>query len=263
MKTFDDSWRAWLAENLERKCNARELVDILRKNDFDLAAIAREMGEMFPPQISPADPALLCSIRITRPESGARHVESDKVQMYVLEDFMSAEECERLVELTRSGLRPSTITIPTPDAYFRTSTSSDLVHLADPFVDLIDARIAETIGIARELGESIQAQRYEVGQQFKEHTDYFQPDSDEYERYARPRGNRTWTFMVYLTDVEAGGGTQFVALGETFVPKRGRAVVWNNLYRDGRVNPDTLHAGLPVAAGAKVIITKWFRELPE
>jgi prolyl 4-hydroxylase len=37
-------------------------------------------------------------------------------------------------------------------------------------------------------------------------------------------------------------------------------VIWNNLRPDGTVNPDTLHAGMPVLAGHKIIITKWFRE---
>jgi prolyl 4-hydroxylase len=38
------------------------------------------------------------------------------------------------------------------------------------------------------------------------------------------------------------------------------AVFWNNLHSDGSSNRDTLHCGLPVEAGHKIIITKWFRE---
>jgi prolyl 4-hydroxylase len=40
------------------------------------------------------------------------------------------------------------------------------------------------------------------------------------------------------------------------------AVIWNNLYPDGTPNPDTLHQGMPVKAGHKAIITKWFRKPP-
>jgi len=34
---------------------------------------------------------------------------------------------------------------------------------------------------------------------------------------------------------------------------------WNNLNADGLPNEDTMHAGEPVTAGHKIIITKWFR----
>ena len=60
--------------------------------------------------------------------------------------------------------------------------------------------------------------------------------------------------MVYLNNVEAGGGTRFFEIHHTFMPAKGQAVVWNNLHRDGTVNPDTAHAGTPVQAGHKIII---------
>ncbi len=66
--------------------------------------------------------------------------------------------------------------------------------------------------------------------------------------------------MVYLNNVEAGGGTRFFEINHTFMPAKGQAVAWNNLREDGTVNPDTAHAGTPVDAGHKMIITKWFRE---
>jgi prolyl 4-hydroxylase len=66
--------------------------------------------------------------------------------------------------------------------------------------------------------------------------------------------------MIYLNDVESGGETAFVNVGLVLPPKAGMAVIWNNLYPDGTPNPDTLHQGMPVKAGHKAIITKWFRK---
>ena len=43
-------------------------------------------------------------------------------------------------------------------------------------------------------------------------------------------------------------------------PKLGDAIVWNNLNKDGKPNPYSLHQGCPVKEGYKCIITKWFRE---
>jgi prolyl 4-hydroxylase len=99
-----------------------------------------------------------------------------------------------------------------------------------------------------------------VGQEFKAHTDYFEPNTDEYVKFAGDRGNRTWTFMIYLNETKKGGGTNFVKLDKIFYPKKGAAVVWNNLCKDGIPNPNSMHAGMPVEKGEKVVITKWFRE---
>jgi prolyl 4-hydroxylase len=111
--------------------------------------------------------------------------------------------------------------------------------------------------------EGIQAQRYDVGQQFKPHWDYFEPGTKEYLRFAGTRGNRTWTFMVYLNEGMEGGGTRFTELGHTFQPKTGLAVLWNNLKSDGTPNTFTKHSGEPVLSGHKIIITKWFRAIGE
>jgi len=98
-----------------------------------------------------------------------------------------------------------------------------------------------------------------VGQQFKPHWDYYPLGSNLYERYAGVRGNRTWTFMVYLNEGVVGGGTRFTELDITFKPRLGMALFWNNLHADGMPNPATMHCGEPVISGHKVIITKWFR----
>ena len=43
-------------------------------------------------------------------------------------------------------------------------------------------------------------------------------------------------------------------------PKKGMAVVWNNLLENGDLNYHTMHCGKPVLEGEKYIITKWFRD---
>jgi prolyl 4-hydroxylase len=65
--------------------------------------------------------------------------------------------------------------------------------------------------------------------------------------------------MVYLNAVEAGGATDFPRLGLSLVPEAGLLVAWNNMDRRGRPNRALLHAGLPVEAGWKYVITQWYR----
>jgi len=65
--------------------------------------------------------------------------------------------------------------------------------------------------------------------------------------------------MAYLNPVEAGGATAFTLLGIEIAPTPGVLLLWNNALPDGRPNEATLHAGTPAEAGAKYIITKWYR----
>lgn len=271
-RQLDESWRGWLRENIERGCDTYDLYDRLVKRGFAVSAIREEMGEHFPENAeSPVndetdtDFDAFARPRITRPDNGlnALQVITDKLQLYVLDDFLNDAECDRITEVINRHLRPSTVTRENEDKAYRTSTTSDLALLTEPkekkIVKAMDDKIARTLGIALPYSEGIQAQRYDIGQEFKKHTDFFAPNTPEYAQYADKRGQRTWTFMVYLNDVPAGGGTRFFAIDKVFMPQKGRAVIWNNLHPDGTVNHNTLHAGLPVEDGHKIIITKWFR----
>ena len=112
------------------------------------------------------------------------------------------------------------------------------------------------------LSEPIQGQRYDPGEYFKEHTDWFTPGTEEYITHTRVGGQRTWTVMIYLNVVERGGETFFRKLDRCFTPSPGLALIWNNLQADGTPNPFTLHEAIPVAKGHKWVITKWFRSQP-
>lgn len=268
---LSQSWKNWLQENIARNCSPEDLLGKLLKNQFSIDSIREAMGEKFPANsqllsnVPPddIDYAAIAETHITRSDTGlqVQKFQTNKLQLYVIEDFMSKLECEKIVKISNSRLRPSTVTTGDKDKNYRTSSTSDLSLLDDPFVSDIDNKIARAVGIRPTYSEGLQAQKYEIGQEFKRHTDYFQLGTAEYEKYAGLRGNRTWTFMVYLNNVAKGGGTTFFAVEKIFTPRTGTAIAWNNLNPDGTVNPDTLHSGLPVERGHKMIITKWFREL--
>ena len=262
---FDASWRNWLAENMERDCDPFELVSILQKNGFSLPTIKEHMGPRYPigeVTGNAIDFRAIAKVKLTvTATSGAKKVPTEKVQIYTLENFMSEEECDRIVAIANQQLRPSTVT--TGEKGYRTSSTSDLSLLQHPEVESLDEKISRTLGMSRAYSEGIQAQRYDIGQEFRQHTDYFSPKTPEYTKYAAKAGQRTWTFMVYLNDGMVGGGTRFFALDTTFTPKKGMAVIWNNLTLDGAPNPATLHSGLPIEDGHKIIITKWFRDRGE
>jgi len=64
---------------------------------------------------------------------------------------------------------------------------------------------------------------------------------------------------LYLSDVEAGGGTDFPDLGITVMPKKGRAVLWPSVYNAQPLYEDSrmMHQALPVVAGTKFGANVW------
>ena len=231
-------WKQWVAHNVERGANVDEIYDILVREGFEPDTAARELN--------------IRRVRLQR-------FPSDKVELYTAEDFLLPQDCDELIEIIKENLRPSTVSHDgTADSSYRTSRTCDLVR-GEPAVRALDERICGAMGIDPAMAEPSQGQYYEITQEFKPHTDYF--EHYELEQHSTPTlGQRTWTFMIYLNDVEEGGETAFVNVGLVIPPKRGMAVLWNNLKPDGSGNYDTLHHGMPVKRGYKAIITKWFRK---
>lgn len=192
---------------------------------------------------------------------GVLRVPSRDLELFIVRNFIHDESCAALCTLIDQRRRPSEIADDRGEAGFRTSETCDL-DPADPIVAAIDSRICEALGIDPSLGEQIQGQRYAPGQEFRAHTDTFNPDGADYYRYCTDQGQRTWTAMIYLNAPQAGGATRFKALGKSIQPETGKLLAWNNLLADGSPNPATLHQGMKVRLGTKYIITKWFRQFP-
>lgn len=183
------------------------------------------------------------------------------VQLYIKENFLSADECRGLCERIDSNLYPSPLYEKDKYEGVRTSQSCNLdVH--DPLVAEVETRIANFLGIDRSWGEPLQGQRYEMGQEFKAHADFFYVDQPYWADYEPHGGQRTWTAMIYLNEPESGGATGFTYLDLNVMPRTGRILIWNNMASDGSPNPWTDHAGQPVGGGLKYIVTKWYRERP-
>jgi prolyl 4-hydroxylase len=190
---------------------------------------------------------------------GAQRLPARQIELYQKRGFLDTEDCARLVTMIDSRRRPSTLSDFNGDKGFRTSETCDL-DITDPWVITLTARIADFLGLDAAHCEPLQGQRYEVGQEFKPHSDTFDPGGLGYLEHCTISGQRTWTAMIYLNEPEAGGGTRFKKLDKTFQPETGKLLAWNNLLPSGWPNALTLHQGLPVRAGTKYIITAWFRE---
>lgn len=192
---------------------------------------------------------------------GVKQAKIATAQVFYLLDFLTDRECASLITLIDKYRRPSTLLSPATDPNFRTSESCDMDRFS-PLVQPIDERIAGLLGIDAPHGETMQGQRYGPGQQFRAHHDYFHADQPYWPRMKAEGGQRTWTAMLYLNDVDEGGATWFPQAGIRIPPKKRMLLAWSNMAPDGSPNPYTLHEGVAVTKGTKYVVTKWFREQP-
>ena len=200
-----------------------------------------------------------------RERLGARpdiyRVPAPGLELFLLRGFLDERECRGLIALIDADREPSRLLAEKADPDFRTSESCNL----DPsrsLVRTVERKIAAVIGIDPAYGETIQGQRYAVGQQFKPHHDFFFTSEAYWPAQEASGGQRSWTAMMFLNAVEEGGHTQFPSAQVRIEPRRGNLLVWNNLDEAGQPNMASLHQGMPVLAGVKYIITKWYRERP-
>ncbi|KAG0584102.1 hypothetical protein M758_3G185000 [Ceratodon purpureus] len=195
-------------------------------------------------------------------------------RIILLHNFLSADECDHLIDLARPRLMKSTVVDANTgkgiESKVRTSTgmflnSNDRKHHT---IQDIETRIAAYSMVPVENGELLQVLRYESEQYYKAHHDYF---SDEFN--LKRGGQRVATMLMYLTEGVEGGETIFPGAGEKecscggemrrgvcVKPKRGDAVLFWSIKLDGAVDPSSLHGGCKVLSGEKWSSTKWMRQ---
>ena len=131
---------------------------------------------------------------------------SPRAQVY--HNFLTPEECAHLVGLAKSKMRLASVvdrkTGVRKASEVRTSTGYFLTRGADDVVSRIEERIAAFAMIPVDHGEGMQILKYEPGQKYDPHFDYF-TDTEN----CKHGGQRVATVILYLSDVEKGGETVF------------------------------------------------------
>ncbi len=185
-------------------------------------------------------------------------VPTDQAEIFAVSQFLSPAECETLIAMIDVVAKPSRVFDHGYGENFRTSYSGDVIR-GDPFVRMVERRIDDLLGIPHDNGETIQGQRYLPGQEFKPHMDWFFTKAAYWKDEAKRGGQRCFSAMVYLNEVEDGGTTDFNRIGISIPAQQGAMIIWNNARPDGSLNDATMHAGTPVLRGVKYVITKWYR----
>ncbi len=72
-------------------------------------------------------------------------------------------------------------------------------------------------------------------------------------------GDIILTFMAWLNDVNAGGGTGFSFPGSEILvnPTKGSVGFWFGLVSSGHLDDRQFHGGCPILSGSKWILNRW------
>jgi prolyl 4-hydroxylase len=193
--------------------------------------------------------------------------------IYTIDNFLTKEECNHIINITDNNMnRGRLCDTKNPVTNSRTNDVKWLDKDYDNIILDITKKIANIIydekyvkNINKEdyfnYSEKLQVIRYYENQEYKAHYDGWYPGTEKWDKYCKQYGQRMITVLVYLSDVEEGGGTKFPKNNITILPKIGKLLVFHNCHYNTNILHDkSLHAGLPVIKGTKWAFNLWFRE---
>ena len=272
LQSLPQEWQTWVADNLARSCEPHGMVSLMvRDGRFDVALARAAIEEAsngafsLTPVTQPM-PDIITTSNVIK--TSDREVEVlltlNEPRIVLLGNVLSDEECDALAAYCEPRLERSPV-VNDADGTMqlhqnRTSRGAMIQRGETALVARVEARLAEIGHWPVENGEGMQVQHYQATNEYRPHFDWFDPDLPGPRKHMEHGGQRVGTFVLYLSDVESGGGTAFPVIGLEVLPKKGGAVFFQNT--DAQHQPDrrTLHAGSPVVNGVKVIANKWLRE---
>jgi prolyl 4-hydroxylase len=222
-----------------------------QKNELDVGVpVPQPIGTAWPSVVHALDREVNVLFSLTLP------------RVLLFGGLLSNDECDELVALSRAHVTPSNVVDlegggeKPHDA--RTSSGAALARGGTPLISRIEQRIAALLNWPVDHGEALQILRYEVGQEYKPHYDYVDPEQPGAAPFLARGGQRVASLVMYLNTPEDGGATSFPDIGLEVAAVKGNAVFFS--YDRPHPSTKTLHGGMPVRAGEKWVATKWLRE---
>lgn len=181
------------------------------------------------------------------------------------ENILTDEECEHFINISKNNLKRALVSDNANGTISngRTGSNTWIKHDYDEITERIGNKIAKIVNIPLENAEQYQIIYYGINEEYRKHYDSWEHDNSEKTlRCMKYGGARMMTALVYLCDVEEGGGTQMTKLGITIKPKKGKLLVFQNTSsrNSHKRHPLSEHAGLPVIKGEKYAFNLWFKE---
>ena len=183
--------------------------------------------------------------------------------IYVVEGFLSDEECEAFIEVGKDKVERSTVISDGEHEVHaaRTSYNCWVPHDTNEIVHEASKRFSILAKMPINNAEQYQLVFYGPGNEYKPHFDAFDKNTEEGRNNWFPGGQRVLTALAYLNDVDEGGETDFPDVGVSIRPSKGDAVIFHNCVEGtSDIHPKALHGGSPVIKGEKWAVNLWFRQ---
>lgn len=189
-----------------------------------------------------------------------------------IEDFLSNEECEHVINISKDKLNKAKTCfysdedekrINSSDYIGRTNKNCWIKYKTDEIIDNIYKKASKLLRCEINYFESLQVINYQKNEEYKYHYDgWNKNEKEKYEKYCTKNGNRIFTLLLYLNDVEEGGETGFNKFDKEIKikPKKRSALLFKSINNDGTLNMKSCHAGLPVIEGEKWACNLWLRD---
>lgn len=266
LASLSTEWQHWVQDNLKRGCEPASMLQIMvRDGKFDPYFARTAIGEACGLQQA-AMPSIDTSAPVVRTPDREVHVlmALKSPRIVLLGNVLGDDECDELLAYSEVRLQRSPVVSEvdgkTEVHAHRTSRGAMFNRGESALIERIEARLAALTAWPAERGEGLQVLRYEHGDEYRPHYDWFNPDLPGPRKHLERGGQRVATIITYLSDVEAGGATSFPNIGLEIQPRKGCAIFFANTDTWGVLDQQTLHAGEPVVRGVKYIATKWLRE---
>lgn len=269
--SLSPEWQAWIRDNLARACDPHDMVSSMAGSGqysaaFARAAIGEALGGERKPFEQPQDLPFIVTDR-NRLQAPDRELELlfslNQPRVVLLGNVLSDEECAAIAAFCSGRYVRSTVTSEDDGQSTvhrgRTSEMAFIQRGESDVADRIERRLAAIAHWPVERGEPFQLQKYGVSQEYRAHYDWLNPDAGGHRSHLRRGGQRVATFILYLNEVEQGGGTAFPSIGLEVFPRKGNALFFLNTDAHHQPDRQTLHAGCPVVRGTKIIANKWLR----
>jgi prolyl 4-hydroxylase len=190
---------------------------------------------------------------INREYPGMKTLRSDP-DILEVENFLTDEECDRLIAKAQPNLLPCVTKNPRTGAVEvdpdRTSTNANIPQAEVP---TIVSKILRLASCKADQLEIFQVLHYSEGQEFNVHTDGFRGPTTA---CGFEDSGRLVTIFCYLNDVEEGGETRFSELGLDVKPSKGKAVIHFPATTGLEEDPRTEHEGV-AAVDDKWLLVTW------
>lgn len=205
--------------------------------------------------------ALIAAMALDAKGDPARPFEGETLsadpRIILFRQFLTADEADYLADRAAPRFQPALIVHPVtrqqvPDPIRTSDIAGFPLALEQPAIHALNRRMAAASGTDVRAGEPLTVLRYRPGQQYRPHLDTLPGGGNQ----------RVATMLLYLNEDYQGGETVFSKLGIRIRARKGDGLLFRNVRADGQPDPMTLHEGIAVSAGEKLVASRWIRQAP-